>query len=57
VSASGSADGSVSLANGLQGQWLLLVLFVLLGIGLLAAWWIVRVSRRNRQKDSISISH
>jgi hypothetical protein len=55
LSASGSPTETVALTSALWGQWLLLFL-VLLGIGVLAGWWIVTAKRRNRQRDSISVS-
>jgi len=55
LSASGSPTETVALTSALWGQWLLLFL-VLLGIGVLAGWWIMTAKRRNRQRDSISVS-
>jgi hypothetical protein len=56
LSASDSPSDSIASSASPQRLLMLLILVALLGIGVLAAWWVVRTKRRNRQDSSVSVN-
>ena len=54
--ASDSPSSSIATSASAQRLLMLLVLVVLLGIGVLAAWWVARVKRRNQQNSSTPVN-